>query len=160
MKIFDDFLFTKLQAQAQLSPRLRQHHNIHVAQEDPCQRLFNAIEPNSYIRPHRHITDPKHELLVAVRGKMALLTFDDRGAVKEIVRFGTSQYPLNTTVGIEVPPDVWHTVIALETGSVLLEVKPGPFDPLQPKDLAPWAPSEGSPAADQLLLQWIETLEK
>jgi hypothetical protein len=32
-----------------------------------------------------------------------------------------------------------------------LEVKAGPFDPSQPKDLAPWAPEEGTnPAKDYL----------
>lgn len=42
---------------------------------------------------------------------------------------------------------MWHTVIALESGCVLFETKAGPFDPNHPKDLAPWAPDEGSAGA-------------
>jgi len=53
--------------------------------------LFNAIEPGSYIRPHRHASDPREELLIAVRGLVALVTFDDQGAVTNVLRFGTSQ---------------------------------------------------------------------
>ena len=49
-----------------------------------------------------------------------------------------------TAVGVEVPVACWHTVVALEPGSILLEIKAGPFDPAVPKEMAPWAPDEGS----------------
>lgn len=61
-------------------------------------------------------------------------------------------------VGAEVPANTWHTVIALVPGCVLLEVKAGPFDPNQPKDLAPWAPDEGSAAAAKYLEKLIESV--
>lgn len=147
MKVFSVDYLNDLTAQAQGSPRKRQHRNIHESYADPCQRLFNAIEPGSYIRPHRHAADPKDELLIAVRGLMALVTFDELGKVTGVVRFGVDRNGEGLAVGAEVPANTWHTVIALEAGSVLLEVKAGPFDPNQPKDLAPWAPDEGSPAA-------------
>jgi cupin fold WbuC family metalloprotein len=115
--------------------------------------LFNAIEPDSYIRPHRHATDPKDELLVAVRGAMALVIFDDQGAITQVLRFGTERLGNTMAVGVEIPCSTWHTVIALEPGSVLLEVKSGPFDPNQPKDFAVWAPEEGTTAAQSYLLQ-------
>jgi hypothetical protein len=54
----------------------------------------------------------------------------------------------------------WHTVIALEPGCVLLEVKAGPFDPNQPKVLAPWAPEEGSDAAGDYLSRLIERVSE
>jgi len=41
---------------------------------------------------------------------------------------------------------------------VLLEVKAGPFDPNQPKDLAPWAPEEGSDAAANYLNRLLERI--
>lgn len=144
MKIFSAEYLDDLVDQAKSSPRQRQHRNIHQSYTDSCQRLFNAIEPNSYIRPHRHASDPKNELLLAVRGVMALVTFDEHGAVAGALRFGFDKNGHDLAAGAEVPANTWHTVIALEPGCVLFEVKAGPFDPSQPKDLAFWAPEEHS----------------
>jgi cupin fold WbuC family metalloprotein len=153
MKIFGADYFNKLTSEAQSNPRKRKHRNIHESFEDPSQRLFNAIEPCSYIRPHRHATDARDELLIAVRGLMALVTFDEHGKVTRTVRFGLDKNHEDLAVGAEIPANTWHTVIALEPASVLLEVKAGPFDPNQPKDLAQWAPDEGGPNAQQYLEQ-------
>lgn len=155
MRVFSSDYLNELTARAQCSPRKRQHHNIHESYADPCQRLFNAIEPDSYIPPHRHAADPRDELLIAVRGLMALVTFDEQGKVTGVVRFGASRNGEGLAVGADVPASTWHTVIALEPGCVLLEVKAGPFDPNQPKDLAKWAPDEGSPEALPYLNQLI-----
>lgn len=146
MKIFDNSYLKDLTNLANGNPRLRQHRNIHQNYQDPSQRLFNAIEPDSYIRPHRHASVPRDELLIAIRGSMALITFDDQGAVTNILRFATEKYGSDLTPGLEVDSSTWHTVVALELGCILLEVKAGPFDPDCPKDLAPWAPEEGSDA--------------
>ena len=160
MKAFDVQYLNDLTGQAKNSPRLRKHRNIHQSYEDACQRLFNAIEPGSYIRPHRHASDPKGELLIAVRGSMALITFDDQGAVTDVLRFGSEKHGRSLAVGAEVASSIWHTVVALEPGCVLLEVKAGPFDPNQPKDLAPWAPEEGSEAAADYLNRLLERITK
>jgi cupin fold WbuC family metalloprotein len=153
MKIFDAQYLDDLTVQAKVSPRLRQHCNVHQSYQDASQRLFNAIEPGSYIRPHRHASDPREELLIAVRGVMAMVAFDDQGAVTNVLRFGTERHGDATAIGAEVLSSTWHTVIALEPGCVLLEVKAGPFDPNQPKDLAPWAPEEGTSSAVSFLQQ-------
>ncbi len=78
---------------------------------------------------------------------MALITFDDQGSVTGILRFGSEKHGSDLAAGAEVASNTWHTVVALEPGCVLLEVKAGPFDPNQPKDLAMWAPEEGSAMA-------------
>jgi cupin fold WbuC family metalloprotein len=153
MKIFDAQYLDDLRGQAKISPRLRQHRNVHQSYQDVSQRLFNAIEPGSYIRPHRHASDPREELLIAVRGVMAMVTFDEQGAVTNVLRFGTERHGDEMAAGAEVSSSTWHTVIALEPGCVLLEVKAGPFDPNQPKDLAPWAPEEGTSSAVSYLQQ-------
>lgn len=162
MKVFSAGYLNELTAQAQGTLRKRQHRNIHESYFDPCQRLFNAIEPGSYIRPHRHAADPRDELLIAVRGLMALVIFDDLGMVTKVVRFGAVTSGDSWAAGGEVPANTWHTVIALQPGCVLLEVKAGPFDPNQPKNLAPWAPDENSTQATaylQKLLSYIDNLE-
>lgn len=151
MEIFNSNYLDDLSRQAKESARLRQHRNIHQSFQDPCQRLFNAIEPGSYIRPHKHASDPREELLIAIRGLMALVTFDEQGTVTKVLRFGSEKHGREMAIGAEVSANTWHTVIALEPGCVLLEMKAGPFDPLQPKDLAPWAPEEGSAIAREYL---------
>jgi len=160
MKAFDIQYLNDLTGQAKNRPRLRQHRNIHQNYQDACQRLFNAIEPGSYIRPHRHASEPREELLIAIRGSMALITFDDQGSVTGILRFGSEKYGSDLAAGAEVASSTWHTVVALEPGCVLLEVKAGPFDPNQPKDLAPWAPEEGSEMAQGYLRDLVERAGK
>lgn len=143
MNIFSAEVLNDLVRQARLSPRLRQHLNVHKDYADPSQRLFNAIEPHSYIRPHRHLLDPRDETLIAVRGKLVLVVFDDLGKVTEVVPFGVGRNG-SLALGVEVSAGTWHTVVALEPGSVVFEVKAGPFCPDAAKEFAPWAPLEGS----------------
>jgi cupin fold WbuC family metalloprotein len=141
--------FDELSGRARGAARLRQHSNLHRSYEEPCQRLLNALEPGTYIPPHRHSLDPKQETLIALRGEMALVLFDDSGKVTQVVRFGAGDsYACH---GVDLPPGAWHTVLALSSGAILFEAKAGPFQPAHAKELAPWAPSEDSPqAADYL----------
>lgn len=43
--------------------------------------------------------------------------------------------PGGPNVAINVPAGQWHTVRALESGSVLLECKDGKWEPLGPEDI-------------------------
>jgi cupin fold WbuC family metalloprotein len=101
------------------------------------------MEPASYIRPHRHLRDPKPESFIGLRGRLALLIFADDGQVEEVIPFG----PQEDTFGVDLPAGIWHTVVCLEAGSVFFEPKPGPFVPIYDKDLAPWAPEAESAEA-------------
>lgn len=142
LKTFSSKYLNDLVFQAKLSPRLRQHGNIHLEYDDPCQRLFNAIEPESYIRPHCHGV----ETLFVVQGLMALVLFSEEGGIEQIQRLAPQSRASrkDEAVGAEIPSGRWHTVVSLESDSVLLEVKAGPFNPNAPKIFAPWAPAEGS----------------
>jgi cupin fold WbuC family metalloprotein len=154
VKVFSVGYLDCLIAQAKISPRLRQHSNVHLDYTDPCQRLFNAIEPGSYIRPHFHGI----ETLFAVRGLMALIVFNNDGTIEQVYQFGVdlSVASVNIVTGMEIPLGKWHTVISLVSGSVLLEIKAGPFDPDMPKSLAPWAPEEGTSDGANYLKQLIK----
>jgi cupin fold WbuC family metalloprotein len=147
MKILDKQLLQKLSAQAKINPRMRQNYNLHDSYNDPSQRLLNAMEPGSYIRPHRHLGLPKPEGFIALCGRLALLTFDEQGVVTQVVLFG----PNAPVFGVDLPCGVWHTVVSLAEGSVFYETKPGPYQPIQQMDLAPWAPEEGSLRAGEYL---------
>lgn len=136
---------------ASRSERTRQHLNIHQSFEEPCQRLLNAICPDSYIRPHRHALDPKTETLFAVRGTFALILFEDSGAPREVIGFGAGGRDASTNAGVELAPGAWHTVLALTDGAVLLEVKAGPFVATAAKEFAPWAPGENGPGVAEYM---------
>jgi cupin fold WbuC family metalloprotein len=141
---FSPALLDDLTARAERSPRRRAHRNVHATYADPVQRLFNAVCVDSYIRPHRHLLDPKHELLMAVRGRFGLILFNDDGGVTGTLVLSASG---NGSPAAELAPEQWHTAVALEPGSILFEIKPGPFDPLLAKEPAPWSPEEATPEA-------------
>lgn len=142
-------LLQRVSSEAASSPRLRKNRNLH-AMEDPVHRLFNAIEPGSYIRPHRHLHPPKTETMVVVAGRLGFMSFRDDGSIAEKMGLDAA----GETFGVDVPPGVWHTFVSLAPGTVVFEAKPGPYDPPGERDSAPWAPSEGDPAAVRLEAGW------
>ena len=146
MKVFSNQYCEDLLNSATQSHRLRAHANIHDSYDDHCQVLFNAINANSYIRPHRHSLDPKAECLIAIKGLFGFIGFTSEGYIDSVILFGSEKYSekLSIASGLELPPGVWHTVISLADQSILFEVKAGPFDPNLAKEYALWAPEEGS----------------
>lgn len=136
MKIIDKQLLDKTSEQAKQSPRLRMNYNFHERLDDPVNRLLNAMEPGSYIRPHRHLDPDKDEIFLLLRGKVVVFTFDDEGNITEKFLLD----PMAGSYGAEIKPDVWHCLLVLERDTVVYEVKPGPFAPLDPNNMAPWSP--------------------
>ncbi len=156
MKIIDNKNLDQLTIEASRAERLRKNLNLHDDYADSCQRLFNAMEPGTYIRPHRHLDPPKPECFMAIRGRMALLVFSDDGQVEQIVRFGAGC----DVAAIDLPPAVWHSLVSLQPGSIFFETKPGPYAPLSDKDFAPWAPAEGTPEAKTYLADLLLKIYK
>ena len=137
MKLIDKKLLDETTERAKQSPRLRMNYNFHELLDDPINRLINAMEPETYLRPHRHKNPDKNEVFLMLRGKAALFLFDDDGNI-------TKQVILDPQAGVyggEIPCDVWHTLVVLESGSVVYEVKQGPFAPLSPENMASWSPA-------------------
>jgi cupin fold WbuC family metalloprotein len=145
MYILSDQKLQDLSLKAKKNVRLRKSLNIHESHEESCQRLLNSILVGSYIHPHRHCLDSKKELLVAIKGKFAIIEFTNAGKFNQSTIFSSQKYAdsCDTSYGVEVTPNCWHTVIALEEDSCLLEVKEGPYDSSISKELASWAPKEG-----------------
>ena len=137
MKIIDKQLLDETTARAKASPRLRMNYNFHETLDDPINRLLNALEPDTYLRPHRHCNPDKNEIFLLLRGKVAVFLFDDDGHVTETLLLN----PINGCYGAEIPAGVWHGLLVLESGSVIYEIKEGPFAPLTPENMAPWAPA-------------------
>ena len=143
----DRDMLDALSAQAIVVPRRRKNYNLHASEQEPCNRLFNAIEPGSYIVPHRHNEPTKDETMVMVRGRMGVVTFDDQGNVVEHVVLEAA----GRCLAVTIPNGVFHSLVALVSGSIFFEAKAGPYRPLQPDEKAGWAPAEGSPGATDFL---------
>lgn len=136
MKIINEALLDETSAKATASPRLRINHNFHKTLNDPVNRLLNAMEPGSYIRPHRHINPDKDEIFLLLRGRVAVFTFDDEGNITEKLVLD----PLEGAYGAEIEPGVWHSLLVLKPKTVIYEVKAGPFVALTADNMAPWSP--------------------
>lgn len=148
--VLDNKLFDELIRQADALPRRRKNLNLHQSLDEPVQKLFNAMQADSYVRPHRHPEKEKTELFIAVRGRFAALIFDRDGVVTERIEFSAG----GDTLGAEIKPDTWHTVIALEDNSVFFEVKQGPYTAMSDKDFASWAPDENTAEVGSFM-QWM-----
>jgi cupin fold WbuC family metalloprotein len=134
---------------AREEPRRRKNRNLH-AMEDPVHRLLNAVEPGTYVRPHRHAHPARSETIVALAGRIGLILFDAEGRLLDRRALDNA----GETLGADLPPEAWHTVVALEPGSVFFETKGGPYVPAAGDDVAVWAPPEGSPEAAALERSW------
>ncbi len=154
IKLIDRETLSALQRDAATSPRRRMHLNFHTSMAESVQRLVVAIEPDSYIRPHRHVQPPKWEFFLVINGAVSLLLFDDYGTVERRLDMGRG----GPVFGYEIPPGVWHTVVALESNTVFAEVKMGPYAPIADQDFAAWAPMEGDHACAKFT-RWFYTAE-
>lgn len=136
-----------LSREAKESPRRRRNLNFHAELTHPAQRLLNAVEPDSYIRPHRHAPADRDETFVVLRGTLGLLLFDENGTVtrKALLRAN------GDLIGAHVPSNTFHTLVSLESGSIFFEAKAGPYEALTDKDFGAWAPREGEPGVPTYL---------
>ena len=133
----------QLSEQAAQSPRLRANRNLHPELSDAVQRLAVAMEPGTYVRPHRH--PHTFELLTPLSGRFLVLHFDDDGSVTQRVVLGEECKLLETDAGI------WHAVLSMDNDGVIFEVKHGGYQPVTEQDSAPWAPAENDPGAGELM---------
>lgn len=146
MKIITHATLADLAAEAAAAPRRRKNLNLHGHLDDPIQRLLNALEPGTYIRPHRH-PDGVWELFILLSGACSILVFDAQGVVTQ--RVDLTQ---DGTLVAEIPAGAWHSVVAQQSGTVVIEVKPGPY---VPGSFAPWAPEEDKDGATACL-DWLQ----
>lgn len=146
MKMINRQLLDQLSEDARSNPRLRKNYNIHPADDFPAHRLLNAIEPDSYIRPHRHLDPHKDETFIIIRGKLGILFFDNLGTIMEKIILDAH----GDNAGVDVPSGVFHAAVSLEAGTIFFEAKAGPYLPLSTEETAPWAPEDGLEAKEYL----------
>ncbi len=148
MKVITRELVEQVSAEAMHNTRLRKNHNLHPSDESRCHRLLNAIEPGSYIRPHRHLDPEKDEAFILMSGTLGVVTFADDGRVVETVVMSRAR----GTLAVDIPHGVYHTAVSLESGTVFYEVKAGPYRQLHENEKLIWAPEDTDPQAQTFLL--------
>jgi len=119
-----------LTAQAKASPRLRMHLDLRNSEDDQSQRILKAIEPGSPERIHRH----RHtsETVVCLRGRVVEEFYDD---LERMCTDAIELSPNGPNVAINVPIGQWHSIRALESGTVVLAVKDGKYEAIGEEEI-------------------------
>ena len=129
MKITQAIL-DKLTEEAKGSPRLRMNYDLRNSDADQSQRMLNAIEPGSPLPIHRH--RKTSETVVCLRGRLVEEYYDE---LERICTEAIELSPNGPVVAVNIPAGQWHTVRALESGTVIMEVKDGPYEPISEVDI-------------------------
>ena len=129
MKIIDTSLLDLVTEQATESPRLRMNHNFHDSTESKSQRLLNALEPGTEIPIHRNRNTAKTYILL--RGTIRVLFYNNEREIIETIELN----PLTGKYGVDIPAGQWHTLEVLESGTVIFEVKDGPYRAIEDEDV-------------------------
>jgi cupin fold WbuC family metalloprotein len=166
IQTIDSALLDELIGKARLSARRRSILCLHDGDWEHAHRMLNALSVGTYVRPHQHKDQHKGEGFILLRGRLAVLIFDEHGELHlEQSRILSSE---TGCFGMDIAPGVWHSLVAIED-SVIYEVKGQPaggYVQSLDKDFAPWAPEENSPEADgycrflydQALAIWRQTI--
>lgn len=128
--IISNQIIDNLIAEAKASPRLRKNYNLHASTSDSVQRMFNAMEPGTIVPIHRHKS--VNETMILLRGKIKVIEYDENYSPTSTI------LDINSgNIGVHIKSCVWHTVEVLEEGTVVFEVKEGPYQPLSEDDILP-----------------------
>ena len=130
MMIIDTSLLDSVTEQATESPRLRMNHNFHDSTESKSQRLLNALEPGTEIPIHRNRNTAKTYILL--RGTIRVLFYNNEREIIETIELN----PLTGKYGVDIPAGQWHTLEVLESGTVIFEVKDGPYRALGEEEIS------------------------
>ena len=136
------------------SPRKRMLQKLHKSHSAGVHRMFNALQSETYITPHRHLHPTKDETILVISGSLLFIRFTDEGEIESQILL----QPGTLNFGIDVAPHVYHTYIALKPDTLIFEVKNGPYEHDTDKDIPDWAPREGTEEAAPYLIQMIKTL--
>lgn len=96
-------------------------------ENDGSQRILNAVEPGTVLPIHRHLNSSV--TIVCIRGHFEELIYDETGALTEAIDMIPGGNVINLPLG------TWHSIRSLESGTVLLEVQDGKWEPLKEEDI-------------------------
>jgi len=119
-----------LTEKAKVSLRSRANLDLRDSDSDTSQRMLNAIEPESVVPIHRH--QKTSETVVCLRGHVVEEYYDE---LERICTESIELSPNGPVVAMNIPAGQWHTLRSLESGSVILEMKNGCYEPIKPEDI-------------------------
>ena len=126
-----------LTRRAKNSPRLRMNLDLRNSEEDCSQRMLNAIEPGSPECIHRH--QHTSEIVVCIRGRVVEEFYDEldgsAGSPQGICTDSIVMTPNGPNVAVNIPAGQWHSIRAVESGSVVLSCKDGRYEPIHEVDI-------------------------
>ena len=120
--LVDQSLLNQVINEAKHSPRLRMNYNFHTDLNDKCQRLLNAMEPGTVMPIHHHKVD---EMWMVLQGKLKVTIHNNHGDIIEEHVLS----PNEGLYGVQIPANTWHSLEVIEPGTVIFEVKEGPYIP-------------------------------
>lgn len=129
MKIINSELLDDISESAKKNARLRMNLNFHQSLDSKSQRLLNALEPGTEVPVHRHLNTA--ESYIILRGRLKVLFYNDSFEMTEFSILN----PENGSYGVEIPMGQWHSIEVLESGTVIFEVKDGPYKPISENDI-------------------------
>ncbi|MBL7104511.1 MAG: WbuC family cupin fold metalloprotein [Bacteroidales bacterium] len=141
----DANLLKKMSDKARLAKRKRTHLTFHKTDDDTLQRMLNAMQPETYLQPHKHEDPDKREVFICLTGKMLVVEFDHNGEIADYMILDAE----SKDYAAEIAPRVYHTVICLEPNSIAYELKDGPYNPIDDKNFASWTPKEGEAGCEE-----------
>ncbi|BAS56722.1 hypothetical protein NIES2135_39620 [Leptolyngbya boryana NIES-2135] len=147
-------LMDAIAEQARTSPRHRKNYNFHE-HSDIVQRFLNVLQPETYVRPHRHVRPEGKsgfEFFLVLQGAIGILILDGSGEVIHTEKISAT----GTTRGVELGEGMFHTLIALEPDTVMFELKEGPYMPIEDKDFLQTFPLENTAEAQQWIQTWMQ----
>jgi cupin fold WbuC family metalloprotein len=136
----DEGRISELAREAAASRRRRAHLLLHDGPQDQVQRLLIMLQPGSYVRPHHH--SQQWEMLVLQQGCGDVLMFDELGILRDRIEL-SRHAPV-----VQIPIGLWHGFVVREPDTAVMEIKPGPYRPIE---FASWAPEEGDVKSARLV---------
>ena len=100
------------------------NYDLRNSPEDLSQRMLNALEPGTIMPIHRH--HDSSETVVVLRGKIKWIFYDENGVETKSVTLDAD----GEVRMLNVERNRWHSLVCLESGSVLYESKDGAYRPL------------------------------
>ena len=128
-------------ASSRESDRKRMILPFHKSEDALLHRMFNALQPGTYVQPHRHLRAPKSEVFIVLRGRADCLIFDGEGHIVMAPQLEAG----GRCFGIDIAAGHFHSFLVRAPDTLLYEVKEGPYTHVDDKDFAPWAPAENTP---------------
>jgi cupin fold WbuC family metalloprotein len=107
------------------TPKRRVRINAHPGSDDQLHEMIIAIEPGSYIRPHKH--PGKSEAFHVIEGEVDIVVFSEEGNIDRIVSLAAKggRHPFYYRMSTAH----FHTLIIRSDLLVVHEITNGPFVP-------------------------------